>query len=313
MNGVAPAHMIVQIYEIQDARQAERCIASGVDHIGSVLLSEEVWHQPSVRDVILLSEGTEVKNSLIPLFGDMDILERSIEFYCPHYLHLCDSLTDHRGRPMGLEGILEFQLALKEKFPDIGIIRSIPVPMAGMTQGFPALEIARTLEAASDLFLIDTWLEREIVNGYIGITGRPADWDLSRELVRQSAIPVILAGGLSPENVFEALLKVCPHGADSCTHTNQLDRDGRAVRFRKDFKKVREFVQEVRRAERAIRNGAEGLSGKLEALEAELRKRQASLPEHSVRPHQIMAIDSLEEEIAEIKKELGELVARSER
>jgi hypothetical protein len=51
----------------------------------------------------------------------------------------------------------------------------------------------------------------------------------------------------------------------------------------------------------------------LEALEAELRKRQASLPEHSVRPHQIMAIDSLEEEIAEIKKELGELVARSER
>jgi phosphoribosylanthranilate isomerase len=305
--------MIVQIYEIQDARQAERCIASGVDHIGSVLLSEDVWHQPSVREVILLSEGTEVKNSLIPLFGDMDTLERSIEFYCPHYLHLCDSLTDHRGRPLGLEGILEFQLNLKEKFPDIGIIRSIPVPMAGMTQGFPALEIARTLEAASDLFLIDTWLKNEPVEGFIGITGMTADWDLSRELVRQSAIPVILAGGLSPENVFEALLKVCPHGADSCTHTNQLDRDGRAVRFQKDFKKVREFVQQIRRAERAIRNGAEGLRGRLEALEAELREREASLPAHSVRPHQIMAIDSLEEEIAEIKKELGELLARSER
>jgi phosphoribosylanthranilate isomerase len=313
VKSVGSGHLIVQIYEIQDARQAERCIASGVDHIGSVLLSEEVWHQPSVRDVILLSQGTEVKNNLIPLFGDMDILERSIEFYCPHYVHLCDSLTDHRGRPMGLEGILEFQLALKEKFPDIGIIRSIPVPMAGMTQGFPALEIARTLEAATDLFLIDTWLENEPVEGFIGITGRPADWDLSRELVRQSAIPVILAGGLSPENVFEALLKVCPHGADSCTHTNQVDRDGRAVRFRKDFNKVSEFVQEVRRAERAISNRAEWLRSRLEALEVELREREASLPAHSVNRHQIMAIESLEEEIEVIKKELGELVARPER
>jgi len=32
-----------------------------------------------------------------------------------------------------------------------------------------------------------------------------ADWDLSRELAQQSDIPIILAGGLSPENVFEAL------------------------------------------------------------------------------------------------------------
>ncbi len=305
--------MIVQIYEIQDARQAEHCIASGADHIGSVLLSEDVWHQPSVKEVILLSEGTEVKNSLMPLFGDMDTLERSIEFYRPHYLHLCDSLTDRRCRPLGLERILEFQLALKEKFPDIGIIRSIPVPTAGMAQGFPTLEVARTLKPATDLFLIDTWLENEPVKGFIGITGRPADWDLSRELVRQSAIPVILAGGLSPGNVFEALLKVCPHGADSCTHTNQVDRNGKAIRFQKDFKKVREFVQEVRRAERAISNRAEWLRCRLEALESELREREASLPAHSVKPHQIMAVESLEEEFAVIKKELGELVARSER
>jgi phosphoribosylanthranilate isomerase len=246
--------MIVQIYEIQDPWQAEQCIALGVDHIGSVLLSKYGWRQPSLKDVILLSGGTEVKNSLIPLFDDMDTLERSLDYYRPYYIHFCDSLTDHLGRTVDLERIIRFQYNLKEKFPEICIIRSIPIPMAGMTQVFPALKIAQTLEPVSDLFLIDTWLKKEPVQGFIGITGRPADWDLSRELVRQSHIPVILGGGLSPENVFEALLKVCPYGADSCTHTSAVDRDGKPIRFRKDFRKVKEFVKEVRGAEKAIRD-----------------------------------------------------------
>lgn len=300
--------MIVQIYEIQDPWQAERCIEVGVDHIGSVLLSKGEWRQPSVREVINLSEGTKAKNSLLPLFGDLETLAQCLDFYGPHYVHFCDSLTDHRGLPVNLEGILRFQHTLKEKFPEIGIIRSIPIPGPGMTKGFPTLEIARALEPASDLFLIDTWLEVEPVKGFIGITGSPADWDLSRELVRESDIPVILAGGLAPENVFEALVKVCPYGADSCTHTNKVDQGGTVIRFQKDFKKIEEFVKEVRRAEGAIKGKMEGMRDKLESLKRELREREAALPAHSVKPHHIMAIEALEEEIAFIEKELKSLI-----
>lgn len=279
-------------------------MALGVDHIGSVLLSEEGWRQPSVKDVMLLSEGTKVRNSLIPLFENMESLERSLDYYRPDYLHFCGSLTDHRGRPVDLERIVQFQGTLKEKFPEIGIIRSIPVPGAGMAHGLPAIELAQTLEPASDLFLIDTWLEQEPVEGFIGITGRLADWDLSKELVGQSAIPVILAGGLSPENVFEAILKVCPYGADSCTHTNRVNRDGKVIRFQKDFQKVRQFVQEARRAEKAIGDKREGLRKRLDTLERELREREAALPAHSVKPHQIMAIESLEQEIGLVREKL---------
>jgi phosphoribosylanthranilate isomerase len=299
------ARMIVQIYEIQEPRQAEQCIASGVDHIGSVLVSEDGWRQPSVKEAILLSEGTEAKNSLMPLFEDVDTLGRCIEYYRPDYLHFCGNLTDHSGQPINLERIVQFQCTLKEQFPEIDVIRSIPIPIPGKAQGFPALQIARTMEPVSDLFLIDTWVEEEPIRGYIGITGRPADWDLSRELVRQSAIPVIVAGGLSPQNVFEALMRVCPYGADSCTHTNRVDRNGKATRFQKDFNKVRDFVHEVRRAGKAIRDRVEGLRGRLEALERELREREAALPAHSLRPQQIWAIESLEEEIAFIRRELG--------
>lgn len=258
--------MIAQIYEIQDPWQAERCIEGGVDHIGSVLLSKEEWCRPSVREVIDLSEGTKVKNSLLPLFGDLDTIARCLDYYRPHYVHLCDFLTDHRGRPVDLELISQFQHTLKEKFPQIGIIRSIPVPAAGGNQGVPVLKIASALESTSDLFLIDTWLEKEPVNGFIGITGRPADWGLSRELVRESNIPVILAGGLSPENVFEALVKVCPYGADSCTHTNKVNRDGTVIRFQKDFKRIEKFVKEMGRADTAIKGKIKEKKERLESL-----------------------------------------------
>ena len=128
-------------------------------------------------------------------------------------------------------------------------MRSIPIPAENSVPGFPTLEVARKLEPVSDFCLTDTWIKNEVVQGFIGITGRPCDWRIARDLVLQSKIPVILAGGLSPENVHEALVKVGPAGADSCTQTNKRDKEGNAVRFKKDFERVKKFVQEVRRAE----------------------------------------------------------------
>jgi len=251
--------MIVQIYEIQDPWQAGQCIELGVDHIGSVLLSQDQWRQPILKEVIGLSVGSEAKNSLLPLFWDMETLVHCLDYYRPHYVHLCGSLTDHQGIPVELDAISQLQHALKEKFPQIGIIRTIPIPGPGTMKGFPALEIARALEPVSDLFLIDTWREQEPVEGFIGVTGSPADWILSRELVRESDIPVMLAGGLSPENVFEGLVRVRPYGADTCTHTNKVDRGGTVIRFQKDFRRVEAFVKEVRRAEKVIKDKMEGL------------------------------------------------------
>ena len=41
--------IIVQIYEIQEPREAECLLELGVDHIGSVILSEEAWNRPPSR------------------------------------------------------------------------------------------------------------------------------------------------------------------------------------------------------------------------------------------------------------------------
>ena len=62
----------------------------------------------------------------------------------------------------------------------------------------------------------------------LGGTGRTHNWDLSAEIVKRAGKPVFLAGGLTPDNVRDAVETVAPHGIDLCSglRTNgALDRD----------------------------------------------------------------------------------------
>ena len=248
------AKIAVQIYEIQGPREAESVIELGVDRIGSVVLSEENWKVPAIREAIAVSREAKVKHSLIPLFDTKEILFQTIEYYHPDIIHFCESLTHFDCRMMPCEPVPELQVCIRKRFPEIEIMRSVPVATPGSGQRIATLEIARCFEAASDYFLVDTSLVNEPVEGYIGITGRTCDWTVARGLAESSPIPLILAGGLSPENVYEAVMAVRPFGVDSCTKTNAVDSTGRYVRFKKDQNRVKLFVREVRRAERDLHN-----------------------------------------------------------
>lgn len=242
----------VQIYEIQNSREAEAVIGLGVDRVGSVILSEEAWKVPDIREAILTSRGAGVKHSLIPLFDTQGVLFQSIDYYEPDIIHFCGCLTDDGGHMTPCEEIVELQVCVKERFPEIEIMRTIPVGTPRNAQHIPTLEIAKCFEGASDYFLMDTSLGSEPVDGFIGITGRTGDWTVARQLAESSSLPVILAGGLSPENVYEAVMAVRPFGVDSCTRTNAVDASAGSVRFKKDLNRVKAFVQEVRRAEKDL-------------------------------------------------------------
>ena len=75
----------------------------------------------------------------------------------------------------------------------------------------------------------------------LGGTGRAHDWAISAAFVRASERPVFLAGGLTPDNVGEAIRRVRPFGLDLCSG---LRRDGRL-----DAAKVAAFMAAVRRAD----------------------------------------------------------------
>ena len=249
--------MIAQIYEIQTQREAEACIELGVDHVGSVLVSKTDWRQPALRDIMRATAGSAAKNTLIPLFNESEFLYNALDYYKPHFIHFCESLVHADRTLMDTDRFVAIQLGIRERFPEIGIIRSIPIPPNDLSRDFPTLKIAASLEPVSDFFLTDTMLinqkgseeGNQPVEGFVGITGQTCNWDTAAALVASSRIPVILAGGISPANVSDGILRVRPAGVDSCTLTNALDENGRPIRFRKDAVKVKQLVDAVREAE----------------------------------------------------------------
>ena len=77
----------------------------------------------------------------------------------------------------------------------------------------------------------------------VGAAGVVHDWAISSAIVDAVDVPVILAGGLSPDNVAGAIAAVRPWGVDSLTHTNQPISAGG---FRKDPARVVAFVAAAR-------------------------------------------------------------------
>ncbi len=253
--------MIVQIYEVQTPSEAEKLMELGVDHIGSVIVSQEAWKLQLIRDTINMIDGSGVQSSLIPLFSNLDTILSTLDYYKPDIVHFCEDITLQNGGWGTREELILLQENVKKRFPEIKIMRSIPISQSGMNDNVATIELAGLFEPISDYFLTDTLLVKESgssfnnqpVKGFVGITGQTCDWDIAAKLVESSRIPVILAGGISPDNVFDGIMHVRPAGVDSCTRTNAVDPEGCLIRFKKDFGKVKRFVDETRRAERAIK------------------------------------------------------------
>jgi phosphoribosylanthranilate isomerase len=256
--------LIVQIYEIQTPTEAEIILELGVDHIGSVVLSETEWKNPEIYDTVRLAQSAGCRSSLIPLFNTFDQPEsvrQVLRYYQPDIIHFCDSLSDGMGIRDVCRKMIDLQKIVKKEFPEIAIMRSIPIAQSEFAHQVPTFELAVLFETVSDYFLTDTLIvesaaplapstTEQPVSGFIGITGRTCNWEVARQLVENTRIPVILAGGISPENVEESLTLVRPAGVDSCTGTNAIDDCGQSIRFKKDPEKVKRLVEAVRKPQR---------------------------------------------------------------
>ncbi|GAB3951667.1 hypothetical protein GCM10028805_32250 [Spirosoma harenae] len=86
-------------------------------------------------------------------------------------------------------------------------------------------EALQAVQNGVDALLLDSGNPNLAVKE-LGGTGRVHNWQVSRQIVEQSSVPVFLAGGLKLENVRQALDTVNPFGLDICSgvRTNgQLD------------------------------------------------------------------------------------------
>jgi len=213
----------IQIYTMQTIEEALAVVALGVDHIG---VTPSNLGLPGEVDfararAIVDSVGSSAVSVALSVESNLDAIETMVRAVRPDILHLC-----------GLENTLlpDSVRALRGSLPNMEIMQAVSV------SGPEAMDIALAYQDVADYLILDT--QAPDIAG-IGASGKTHDWNISREIVRQVQIPVILAGGLSPENVVEAISVVQPWGVDSLTHTNRSLPGGG---FRKDLNRIRQFV-----------------------------------------------------------------------
>lgn len=107
------------------------------------------------------------------------------------------------------------------------------------TQAIKAFRATPDFDPESMLaYPVAAYLLDAYVPGARGGTGKVADWELARRTVAVAG-PLILAGGLNPENVAEAVQAVRPYGVDTA---GGVEREP----GKKDHERVRDFIRNAK-------------------------------------------------------------------
>ena len=217
--------MIVQIYAAVSVSEALSMVDLGVDQVGFVAgLYEEVHGELSFGQARALAAALRGKaqSSALTMSSDLVEIQAMARAVQPDIVHISSGVDD-----VDLGAMQHLRRNLP---PEMMLMKAIPV------FGEKSIEIARQYSTVADILLLDT-----AVDGFpgVGATGVTHDWNISRRIVEAAAqhARVILAGGLTPENVADAIRVVRPYGVDSNTGTN-LPNDPVA----KDMSRVRDFV-----------------------------------------------------------------------
>ena len=124
------------------------------------------------------------------------------------------------------------------------VMRAFRVGPADLRPAIEYLAHCRELQALPTLVMLDS-----LVLGEYGGTGKAADWSTAREYVAQSGLPpLVLAGGLTPDNVAEAIAAVRPAAVDVASGVESSPG-------RKDMAAVEVFVRAARAAFSTVGSG----------------------------------------------------------
>ena len=222
--------MITQIYSIQSVEEALACAKAGADYIGlSIDTGFALPSQVSIETAKQIFDALEgkAKRVLICVTNSDEPLYEPVTYLKPDVIHLCG--YDYYATP-------DFVKKIKGLCPGIEVLQAIGV------EDESSIEQAIYYSKFCDTLILES-VDHNI-NG-IGAAGFTNDWDIDRQIVEKASCKVILAGGLSPDNVREAILKVRPWGVDSFTKTSDVFPDGTS---RKNIEKVEAFVRNAKAA-----------------------------------------------------------------
>lgn len=215
--------MKVQIAGVSSLEEALECERAGADAIGFTVRLPHGVHDGLTED-----KARGIISALPPFIATVAItyVDNAREA-----VELCRFLGVSTLQLHGDFPTREIPL-VRAGLPHIRIIRGMNVV------GPDSIDRARDVARRVDAVILDTF---DPETGRRGATGKTHDWTVSREIVARSRVPVILAGGLTPENVAAAIDAVGPWGVD--VHTGVEDDCGR-----RNYEKIRAFVANAKDA-----------------------------------------------------------------
>jgi len=203
--------LFVKICGMTNAEDARVAVEAGADAIGLIFVPETPrFVEFEVARAMAATVPAHVKR--VGVFVDMSVEEMN--------------------RVAG-----EVPLDLVQLHSDMPVesARRIDVPFIKVTRVRGAIDVDRLKTYKAAAYLLDTYVE-----GAHGGTGKAFDWGLALPVV-EAGLPVLLSGGLTPENVAEAVRRVRPYGVDVASGVEA--RPGV-----KDHDKVRAFIANAREA-----------------------------------------------------------------
>ncbi len=190
--------MRVKICGIKNEKELETAVSAGADAVGFM-----VGQRHPSQDFILPGTAARLA-SLLPPFVSPVLVTHLTEPDAVMELvdqTLITTLQLHGGsRPEQIIPLLEYLEGAGK------LILAVHVTAPGEFTPDPALYYEKV-----NAILLDSM---DPATGRVGGTGRTHDWNTSARLAAASPRPVILAGGLNPDNVAEAIRRVHPFAVD---------------------------------------------------------------------------------------------------
>jgi phosphoribosylanthranilate isomerase len=221
----------IQVAGIIDRQECDLLIESGINYLGFPL------RLPVNKEDLSEEEAGKIIKSLVPPHYGIVI---SYPSTADESIELCDNLG---SQIIQLHGAIEIDELHKLKLlrPNLTIIKSLVISENNADNLIDQLS---RMDKYVDAYITDTF---DPQSGASGATGKTHDWNISKKIITASQKPVILAGGLNPSNVYEAILSVKPAGVD--VHTGIENSSGR-----KDRSLLLKFISEAKNAFSELKN-----------------------------------------------------------
>jgi phosphoribosylanthranilate isomerase len=201
--------MRIKICGITNREDAEVAIAAGADALGFILY-------PASKRFIPIEKAIEIIETLPPFVQTVAVTVNAMKEFT--------------------------NLGWRKQLKTFGLAQlhgqESPVHVKAVSKYLPVIKVFpadKALTAATEHYPVSAFM-LDTPSPEHGGTGRAFDWSLAVEFKKRTTKPLILSGGLNPENVAQAIETVQPYAVDVSSGVE-------ASPGRKDHAKLRDFIR----------------------------------------------------------------------